>query len=809
MKKMLSRFLFILFLLFPALLFSQKNVTVRGYIYENTSKEAMQGATIYCVEYDAIAHSNQYGFYALTLPPTDSVTLLFHFPGIDIDTIKIPFLQDTTLSWILSMDKILSSVTVSAKKQASEEAQMSTISISTAEVKQLPALLGEKDVFKTLMLMPGVQSASEGNSGIIVRGGSPDQNLIILDEATIYNANHLLGFFSIFNGDAVRSVELIKGGFPARYGGRLSSIINVTMKEGNKNEYHGEGGIGILSSHVVVEGPIVKDKSSFMISGRRTYFDLLSMPIMMILIPEISTGYFFHDFNAKFNYDFGEKDKLFVSGFWGMDKFHMKAKDNFMGEKTVSKAGASWQNGTASLRWNHIFGKNIFSNLSFVFNDYTMSIFAEEKNSRDFLKMNLNSGIRDYMLKYDITLNLNAVHTFYMGAAFTLHKASPSIFTLKASTELDRKEKTVLFGGESALYFEDQINIKNRFKINPGIRLVMFNTTGKSYFMAEPRLNMSYNIKKNFAVKASYALMHQYMLLLGNTSIGMPTDLWIPVTKNIRPQRSQQVALGFVYDLPKQGLEFTLEGYYKKMDRIVGMKEGTNLLLFDIMDEFWGLEDSKSDWENSITSGQGWAYGAEFMVRKKAGKFTGWVAYTLSWVQHQFDELNFGKKYFARYDRRHDVAIVLMYSPTKKINLSLSWVFATGNAVTLPDHFQSYGNVGQFLNGYYNQNYATNTNMFTQMESYGEKNNLRMEPFHHLDIGVQFIKPHKKKKFESIFEVSIYNVYNNKNAFYYYVENNYDVYVDEYGVVGDKTTATLKKVSIFPIIPSFTYHFKF
>lgn len=791
--------LFISVLLLPVFIIAQNKVTVSGYVTEKGSKEFLPGVTVYHPESDVIAFTNNYGFYSITVPKRDTTVLFFSVMGFAVDTFRLSIWEDHTLNVDLNPVFVLDAVSVVSEKQNSQVVQMSSVKITPMEVKKLPALFGEKDVFKTLLLMPGVQSASEGTSGIYVRGGGADQNLIILDEAIIYNASHLLGFFSIFNGDAIRSVELIKGGFPARYGGRLSSVIDVKMKEGNKSSYHGEGGIGLISSHIMVEGPIVKDKASFMFSARRTYFDILARPVLKLVEPGLSVGYFFFDLNGKINYDFGDKDKLFVSGYWGRDKFYMNEK----WDDEINKVGLYWQNGTASVRWNHIFSNKLFSNLSFIFNDYKMDIYNKYIDPDYEYHLDFNSGIRDYALKADLIYNLNNTHTFLMGAMVTLHQARPNAYVIKEDNDKYSKVSNA-YGLESALYFEDEINIRNRLKINPGLRAVLFSVQGKSYFLPEPRLGMSYNIKKNLAVKASYAMMNQYMLLLSSSTIGLPTDLWVPVTRNIKPQRSQQVALGIAYDWQKPRLSFSLEGYYKKLDHIIGYKEGASFLMGALEGE---LSTDNSTWESKTTSGQGWAYGMEFLVRRNVGKVTGWVGYTLSWIQHQFDELNYGKKFYARYDRRHDISVVLMYSPTKRINLSLSWVYATGNAVTLTESIylsetmQEYYNEVMQRGNQYPYSYSTGF-----IENYGEKNNIRMRAFHHLDVSAQFIKPHKKGRFESIFEVSVYNIYNHRNPFFYYIRN--ETVMDE--ITGEtEQVYKLKQLSIFPIIPSFTYHFKF
>lgn len=787
---------------------SAQNITVSGHMYEKGSRESLPGGLIYDPVSQKFTNANSYGFYSLTLPYHDGLFLVFNNFGYVNDTLRITAAEDREYDAYLSKVQLLETVDITAEKTSTEQVQMSSIKLSTKEIKSVPMLFGEKDVFKTLLLMPGVQSASEGTSGIYVRGGGPDQNLIILDEATIYNASHLLGFFSIFNGDAIKSVELIKGGFPARYGGRLSSVIDINMKDGNKESYHCEGGVGIISSNVMAEGPIIKDKASFMISGRTTYMDLFIVPIMKIMSKGSTAGYYFFDLNGKFNFNLGKKDKLYLSAYFGRDKFHMAQSDGHVGNSDKYRVGLFWQNATATARWNHLFTNKIFSNLSFVFSDYKMNTYMRYKYyygpndpDNESFSSDFNSGIRDYTLKYDIAYHPNASHHLLAGAAVTYHEARPNAMTVKAdSLTLRQAEKER--GLEYAVYVEDEINIRNRFRINPGVRLVAFSVPHKTWFSPESRLSMSYNFLPNLALKASYAMMSQNMILLSTSTIGLPTDLWVPVTDRVRPQRSQQVALGLHYDLKKPKLSFSLEGYYKRMNNILAYKEGTSYftdLIEQVLEESLG-EQSQGQWENNVTAGKGWSYGVEFLVRKEVGKFTGWIGYTLSWTKQQFDELNFGEPFFARYDRRHDVSIVLMYSPNKKINLSLSWVFATGNAVTLPTSVYEAqtleSSLSQLLPS--QEDFIVNSTGF--VENYGKKNDFRMKPFHHLDIGVQFIKPHKKNNGQSIFEISVYNLYNHHNPFFYYTEQVF---------VNGKAEYRLKQISIFPIIPTFTYHFKF
>ncbi|KAA5538669.1 TonB-dependent receptor [Adhaeribacter rhizoryzae] len=765
-------------------LLAQNKYTISGYVREKGSQELLIGVSVYRPGTSVGTASNTYGFYSLTLPAADSVELAFSYVGYRPEIRRIKLRQNTELNIELEPNAVLQEVKIVGTEQrekVSEAVQMSNIEVPVAQIKNVPALLGEKDVMKVLQLMPGVQKGSEGNSGIYVRGGGPDQNLIILDDATVYNASHLFGFFSLFNGDALKSVEMTKGGFPARYGGRLSSVIELNMKDGNKEEVHGEGGIGLISSRLTVEGPLKKGVSSFLVSGRRTYADLLIKPF---LPKEAKAGYYFYDLNTKVNYDFGRKNKLYISGYFGQDRFYLREKYDD-GDRT--RTGIDWGNATGTLRWNHLFNDRLFANASLIYSQYQFNIFSEEQNrSNEEFKLDYLSGIRDIGLKYDLDYLPNPEHAIRMGVLSTYHRFKPSALVVKDS-DINKfvREVSNIDVTETGVYAEDTYRPFPQFRLNAGIRLSHFGVKGKSYFRPEPRLGVSYRLFEDLSLKASYATMNQFVHLLSNTGIGLPTDLWVPSTKRIAPQRSQQVALGVAKDFPKQNLSLTVEGYYKKSDNIIGYKEGASFLLID------DAESAETvNWENNITAGQGWSYGAEFLLQRKVGKFSGWLGYTLSWTQLQFDSLNFGKKYYARYDRRHDISVVGIYQPSSRITLSGTWVYGTGNAITMPRSTYT-APTHEPSSFYQNGQYVT---------EYGDKNSFRMAAYHRFDIGIQF---HKKKRWgERTWEISAYNLYSRKNPFFYYLSSEYQP--------NDSSTVTkVKQTSLFPIIPSVSYSFKF
>lgn len=777
-----------------------KHFTISGYIKEAVSGESLIGVNIYLTNHKTGTVTNTYGFYSLTLPATDSVELVASYVGFTPAIVKVPLDKDVELNIELKASIVLDEVTVTADRieKQSESVKMSSIKLQVAQIKNVPSLLGEKDVLKVLQLLPGVQKGSEGSSGLYVRGGGPDQNLIILDDAIVYNASHLFGFFSLFNGDALKSVELTKGGFPARYGGRLSSVLEMNMKEGNKEEWHGEGGIGLISSRMTVEGPLKKGKSSILLSGRRTYADLLIYPFLK----QEKTGYYFYDFNAKINYDFGRKDKLYLSSYFGKDKFYLKNTTTDYKENT----GFLWGNATGTLRWNHLFTNKLFSNTSAIFSNYSFGLYdkykdiAENKN----YYAEYYSGIRDFTFKYDLDYLPNPKHWIKAGVMSIFHRFNPHAFIEEdVPNDINTRNITYTHGIESGLYIEDTWQPVQTLKVNGGLRFSHFIASKNQYHFLEPRLSVAWRLNNDLAIKGSYASMNQYIHLISNTGISLPTDLWVPTTDRIKPQQSQQAALGLVKDISRHNLSFSIEGYYKKMNNTLSYKEGATFLTFDDPGTA-----SYVDWQNNVTAGHSWSYGIEFLLQKKEGRLTGWIGYTLSWTQMQFDSINFGRKYFARYDRRHDISVVASYKLNNHITLSGTWVYGTGNAVTLPS--AEYFTMERFPNSYLPSPYGYHNPIYQfyrtggMYNDFSEKNNFRMAPYHRLDIGIQF---HKMKKWgERIWEISVYNAYNRKNPFLYYSSSK---------TVGDLQTnqlnriGILKQVSLFPIIPSVTYSFKF
>lgn len=778
-------YLFLFFIAFQGI-YAQNKFTISGYISEKGSKENLPGVTVYIPKLKVGTTTNSYGFYSITLPK-DSVEVIFSYVGFKAK--KISFYLDKNISFNVEMGtEYLQEVTVSAEqsRKISEETQMSSVDIPIEQIKQIPALMGEKDVIKVIQLMPGVQKGSEGSTGIYVRGGGPDQNLIILDEAPVYNVNHLFGFFSVFNGDALKSVELIKGGFPARYGGRLSSVIDLQMKDGNKEKIHGEAGIGIIASRLTLEGPIIKNKCSFLVSARRTYIDALVAPF---LPKDGKLGYYFYDMNAKINYVINDKNRLYLSGYFGQDKFYLKRKT----VDSESMSGINWGNATSTLRWNHLFNSRLFSNLSLIFTNYKLGIENKDKYSNDYYNLKYISNIRDFGFKYNFDFMPQPNHYIRFGLNSTWHHFIPQALVVKASdpvNEINNKAKAI-DTYEGGIFIEDDWRMTSKLKMNIGFRLSAFSSNGINFVNPEPRASLRYLLGNDFSLKGSYAIMNQYLHLLSNTGIGLPTDLWVPATNKVKPQQSQQVALGLAKDLPKKNITITVEGYYKWMKNVLNYKEGANFL--NIGDN--SNAESQNDWQTKVVSGRGLSYGAEFLVQKKVGKFTGWIGYTLSWTWLQFDSLNFGERFPARYDRRHDISVVGIYKINDHITLSATWVYGTGNAITLP--IASYG-VEQHTTPGTQQSQSSVGGIwpYSMAGDYGKKNSFRMSPYHRMDIGIQFHK--KLKRCIRTFEFSIYNVYSHQNPFFYYID--YDQ---------NSKKNKLMQASLFPILPSVSWSYKF
>lgn len=762
---------------------AQSKFTVNGYISDKLSGERIIAASI-TFKNGLGTTSNNYGFYSFTLPiQTDSIEINFNYVGYEATIIKVAGNVSVKLDIQLGRLSKLQDVTIntSRKSDIQNKTQMSSVTLTGQSIKQIPALLGEADVLKAIQMLPGIQGGNEGSSGIYVRGGGPDQNLILLDGVPVYNASHLFGFFSIFNADAVQNVEVIKGGFPSRYGGRLSSVIDIRMKEGNKNKWQGEGGIGLLSSRFTIEGPLQKGKSSIMVSGRRTYADFIFRPIIRASTNgEVTPGYFFYDLNTKANIYLSKTDQLYLSGYFGKDNFYNKEK--FDGNEYEN--GLDWGNATGMLRWNHEFNRKLFGNLTFHYSKYQFNVGNREvdkdpiSNQIETFEQKYLSSIEDVGIKADFDWLPSPDHFVKFGAGAVKHKYRPGVFQNKVQgtvgSDTASLAGTTIDGVETDTYIEDDWRISKKLKANIGLHFTSFHVDNQTFTSLQPRVSLRYLLSTEMSLKLSYAQMNQFIHLLNNSGIGLPSDLWVPATQKVPPQFSKQWALGWAMN--KNGvIEYSAEAYYKTMNNIIEYSEGASFI------------NTVDSWQDRVESGRGEAYGLEFFVQKKKGKTTGLIGYTLSWTNRQFNNLNQGRWFPYKFDRRHDFEISINQEiKRKKVNkrteLTVNWVFNTGNATTLP--VAAYRDI--------------NNNI---IDVYTDRNSFRLPPYHRLDVGIRFIKL-KKKERERIWTINIFNAYNRLNTFFIYRD-------DQYNFTTGVSTTKFTQATLFPILPSISYQFKF
>jgi outer membrane receptor protein involved in Fe transport len=766
---------------------AQDKFTLNGYIRDSVSGESLIGANLSIRSEGKGVSSNQYGFYSITLK-NGTYQLAASFVGYQPKVWTINLTDNKSFNILLVPNaNAINNVTVVSRRRDNQvkTAQMGKIELNINTAKAIPAFMGEVDILKTLQLMPGVRNAGEGNAGFYVRGGGADQNLILLDDAVVYNTGHLFGFFSIFNSDAIKNVSLIKGGMPAQYGGRLSSVVDVAMKEGNTNKTQVDLGIGLIASRFSIQGPLKKNKASYMISARRTYADAIAKPLIKKTSDYYGSGYYFYDLNAKVNYEISEKDHLYLSGYFGRDKF------NFNNAKRSFNTEIPWGNSTATLRWNHVFNKKLFSNTTLVYNDYQ---FALNGKQNDF-NINLSSGIRDLNAKTDFDYYLSPEHKIKFGAQYTFHTFLPNVLSgNQDSVVFTPQNATKKFANEYGLYLQDDWEINNKLKLNIGLRYSQFQQVGRytnyirdvngnkidsvvygkgqtvqSYGGFEPRATIRYTLNDNASLKAAITNNLQYIHLVTNAGTTLPTDLWVPSTLRVKPQLSWQYAIGYFQNLKEGMFETSVEAYYKTMENQIEYREGYTPSLKDPEEEF--------------VFGKGWSYGAEFFVNKVKGRLTGWVGYTLSWTWRQFKELNDGLKYPSRNDRRHDLSVVANYELNDKWKLSSVFVYGTGAAISVPERFYLVGGV------------------LTQ--EYSRINAYRMAAYHRIDIAATYTPKRKENsKFNSNWVFSIYNIYSRQNPYF--------IYYDQEGsaATGDLKVSA-KQVSLFPIIPSVTWNLKF
>ncbi len=746
------------------LLYAQK-ITISGYVKDAASKEALIGASVVNANTKSGTSTNQYGFFSLTANAADTIELIISYQGYKINAKKIAAKNDIQLNVLLENNTgSLGEVVVSSARNNRnvQKAQMGVIDVPLKAIKNFPVLMGERDVLKIIQLLPGVQAGQEGTAGFYVRGGNLDQNLVQLDEATVYNPNHLFGLFSTFNVNSINHVQLIKGGFPAEYGGRLSSILNITMKEGNKTNYQTEGGIGLLSTNLTFQGPIQKNKSSFIISARKSHINLLLQPAS-----SKSTSYSFYDINAKMNYELGKKDHIFLSFFKGNDNA------GYTGANSLNYA-TDFGNTTGTLRWNHLFGTKIFSNTSFIYNDYHLGLGSTQNNYYEVLY----TGIKDLSAKTDFTFTPGEKHRVKAGFTYTYHTLYPSSVSSKVPRRgnqitINKDSIAKRFSNELAFYLSDDYDISKTISVNYGIRIPYFTWGGTSYTGIEPRITTKLSLNPTTSIKASWTLMNQFLHAVPNSTASLPTDTWLSSSSLIKPQKSSQVALGLFKNFNDNAIETSVEAYYKTMDNQVLFKEGAQVLLNTNLDSI-------------LTFGKGNSYGVELLIRKNVGRLTGWLSYTWSKTTQQFAELNRGASFPAAFDRRHNFSLAGSYELSKHWTFSADFVFYTGRAFTLPTGRVTVPVNASLYDGVY--------------YDYSSRNNARLKSYHRLDVSFSNKKTVKfwGKKYEREWVFGAYNLYSRLNPYFVYLTTNADTKQPE-----------ARQVSLLPIIPSVSFNFKF
>lgn len=773
----MKKYLFTLFLLFAFTSFSQEKFTLSGTVSDSTKGEELINATIKVKGQNIGTQSNEYGFYSITLP-AGTYTFVFVTIGYDAkeETVNLSKNTQLNLKLVNSNEKIkeFAEVNVTAKKldQQLTDPIMGVERLDPAAIAKIPVLLGEKDIIKTMQLLPGVKSAGEGNAGFYVRGGAADQNLILLDEAPVYNASHLLGFFSTFNSDAIKDAVLYKGNQPANFGGRLSSVMDIKMNEGNNKRFNVSGGVGVISSRLNVEGPIIKDKASFLISGRRTYVDMFLKATDQFKENKL----YFYDLNAKVNYRINQKNRVFMSGYFGRDKLGLG--DAF---------GINWGNATGTIRWNHIVNDKLFSNTSVIYSsyDYLIGISNEDVN------FDIKSSIKDVNIKQEFQYFMNTRNKIRFGINAIHHGIIPGQIDASEGSGINPLKLTTNKSLEAAAFITNDWTVSEKFTVSYGLRLSTFSLLGngknvysytdegdvldtmvyennafvKTYPILEPRVSMSYLYSKSASIKAAYSRNAQYIHLISNTTTTSPTDLWIPSSLNTKPEVSDQVSLGWFKNFKENTYELSIETYYKSMLNQIDYRNGANTQANELI-------------EGELLYGIGRAYGVELMLKKKSGRFTGWLGYTLARSERKIDGINNGAWYAAKQDRTHDISIVGIYDITPKLSISALFVYYTGNAVTFPSGKYTVGGTTQFL--------------------YTERNGYRMPAYHRMDLGVTWLRKNTEK-FESSWNFSIYNLYGRENAFTITFRENAD----------NPNVTEAVQTSLFRWVPSVTYNFKF
>jgi outer membrane receptor for ferrienterochelin and colicin len=790
----------IVFLLSFSVLLHAQNQIISGYVRDFETKEALIGAGVYESENRTGTGTNSYGFYSLTLPKGKRV-VTFSYLGYESAMLEIDLQRDTTLQIYLNpVSNELSEVIVSSGTEL-RNMRLGMVNVPISTIKTTPALLGETDLMKALQFIPGVQNTSEGKSDLSVRGGSPDQNLILLDGVPIYNPNHVFGFLSVFNTDALKNVTLYKSSFPARFGGRLSSVIDITTKDGNKQHYSGSVTVGLPAVKINLEGPIIKDRTSFTFSARRTYVDLL-MGAINNWFPDDDSGssanFFFHDINAKIHHKIDDRTFLHLSVYNGNDKLIQQTEGitNQITNHSASSEKWDWGNTIVSGKLSRVLTPNLFFRTMLTYNQYHYRIKTEDEyttgedwqtEQKAFRSFLFSSGIQDYSASADFEYYPAMNHAVKFGAAFTFHDFNPEVVSVSVKADTiktnDNNPKNT-YSGALAFYAEDDWDISRRIRLNAGLRFSLFNVDNKTYTALDPRLSLRYLLTDRVALQTSYTMMQQYVHLLSSNSIILQTDLWVPVTGNVKPMQSNQYSLGMFYELPKPFL-FSVESYYKDMQNVIEYKDGIS---------YTGVS---TGWEDKIESGIGRSYGIEFSLEKREGRATGAASYTWAKSERKFDEINFGEWFPSKFDRRHVINLSLNYRFNEKFDLATTWTYHSGNRITLP--LMTYVHPG--VPGTFHPDFGFFISNLMELD---HRNNYQMGDYHRLDVGVNYTFRKRKNNY-CLLNLSVYNAYSRMNPFKVVVEA--EQHRNPEG--GFYFTYSLRQVTLFPVIPalSFTYYF--
>ncbi len=787
MKSILSTILFFLFYTVSA-----QKITIQGYVQDGGSGEKLVGASIYVPVTKKGTSTNNYGYFSITVP-ADTAGIIFSVVGYD-PVYKFFELGKSDTLIIIELNKTVkqqNEVIVYSKKRVpiEQRTNMGQINVPIEIVKALPKFLGEADVLKAIQALPGVQQGAEGTSGILVRGGGPDQNLILLDGSPLYNTQHLFGIFSTFNADAIKNVEFYKGGFPARFGGRLSSVVDVVTKDGNMKEYHGVVGAGLIMSRATFEGPIFKNKTSFIVSGRRSYVDVIAQPFIKKSARDegldVNVAAYLYDVNAKVNHIISKKDRLFLSLFSSQDFLKLKTKEKYTDGFSDQRLKIGYGNVLSTFRWNHIFNKKLFANTIIGYSKYRFVTQIQTIEQSAFDTSNIFakyfSSISDVSASINFDYKPNTKNSIKFGAYLTNHNFKPGVASFKVkdgnTSVLDTLiNPTIQNSLEGAVYFEDDVDITDKLKANIGVHTNFFKSANKLYPSIQPRLSARYLFSNNWALKLGYSQMAQPLHLLTNSTTTLPTDLWVPSTDKIKPMKSEQFAAGIAKTLWDGKFEFSAEAYYKTMDGVIEYKDGASY-----------LNATSAAWDSKVEQGVGWSKGIELLLQKMEGKTKGWVGYTLSKTDRQFANINFGKKFAYKYDRRHDFETVITHTINKNWEISGSWGFSTAIANSLP--VANYPSVG--LGSPYDGFFTTSS-----VSYFNGRNGFRLLNYHRLDFSVNWKK--QKKKYTRTWNLSIYNIYNRKNPFYYFID--FDNVTNQ---------GNVKSITLLPIIPNISWIIEF